>query len=81
MPKKEVIIDDVEDEPTTEDTPEASDTPIGRVERFSFKTNVNKGNMQHEAIELEYVLAPDEDLEEAFDYVRETALYLLEKNA
>jgi hypothetical protein len=71
--RDEVVINDVDEEPESDDS-----SPVGYIERIKFKANINKGNYETETVELEYVLAEEENPEEAFKYLRDTALYYLE---
>ena len=72
MPKgKPVDLSDVDEveEPTEN---------VGAITKITYKANKNRGNGQHETVELEYVLIPNEEVEDAFKYLRETVEYLLD---
>jgi hypothetical protein len=51
----------------------------GRVVSFSVSKTVQEQQFEPVKLDIQYELAPDEDIEDAYDYVKEMALYLINK--
>ena len=91
-PQEEVVLDDGDIEPpfdTAKQTPDEQADEIfgperfpegekGRLTQITYKTNKNLGNMQHESVELTSTVGTTEDVETVFNYLKETAEYLLD---
>lgn len=90
---EEVVLDDAEIPfPASNSTPEevaeffddaedaselGAEISQGRITRVVYKTNRNLGNQEHESVELESTVGESEEVSEVFDYLKETAKYLL----
>lgn len=91
MPRKKVSIEEFKDDdiPPFEVKAEeevleelASEEVIqeekGRVFQISYRTNRQRGNHEHETLELTSTVGATESEEDVFNYLKETAEYLLD---
>lgn len=72
---KEFFGDGEDDSPIIGEEPE---TTSGRIVEITFKANKNLGNQEHNSVELTSTVGENEDVEEVYNYLKDTADYLLD---